>query len=314
MFDHHRRGRVGVLLGGLSAERPISLNTGGAILRALLERGHDAVAIDVGRDLHRRLAEEGVEVAFNALHGTFGEDGCVQGLLEVLGIPYTGCGVAASALTMDKIQTKRVLEHAGVPTPEWVLLEGATLAPGSVPLAPPLVVKPVSEGSSVGISMVARAEELPAALSEAARHGGRVLVERRISGPEVTVGVLDGRALATVEIRPRDGWYDWHHKYTPGATDYICPADLGASVREELHSMAERAAAVTGCEGAVRVDFMVEGGTRPLVIEINTVPGMTETSLLPKAAARAGLSFGDLCERILAGARLRSPEAAEGAG
>lgn len=298
MADRRSARQVGVLLGGMSAERAVSLRTGGAIARALRERGHAVVEIDVGRDLPDRLREAGVEVAVNALHGTYGEDGCVQGLLEVLGIPYTGCGVAASALTMDKVQTKRVLEMAAIPTPPWVLLRGSDgLDPAAVPWDPPLVVKPVSEGSSVGITMVDDLGSLPAALAEAARHGGDVLVERRIVGPEVTVGVLDGRALGTVEIRPRSGWYDYRNKYTAGATEYFCPARVPDATLGELAALAEAAAAVTGCEGAVRVDFMLGAG-RPFVIEINTIPGMTETSLLPKAAAAAGIPFDALCLRI----------------
>ncbi len=307
MSDVNQKTKVGVLVGGMSAERPISLRSGAAVHQALLSRGYSAVSIDVGRDLPQRLLEEGIEAAFVALHGRFGEDGCVQGLLEVMGIPYTGCGVAASALTMDKVMTKKVLEAAALRTPPWILVDTQKegFADVLLPFDPPVVVKPVQEGSSVGTTMVDRQEELPQALSDAAPYGRDVLVEKRISGPEVTVAVLSGKALPSVEIRPRNGWYDWHHKYTTGATEYFCPAELPHRMEEELGGMAELAVLATGCEGAVRVDFMMGGGAHPFIIEINTIPGMTETSLLPKAAARAGMSFADLCEEILVSARLK---------
>lgn len=301
--DGAKAGRVAVLLGGTSSERAVSLRTGAAILAALARAGRDAAGVDVGDDvgaLVRALAQ--ADAAFVALHGRGGEDGTVQGLLELLRIPYTGSGVLASALAMDKLRAKQIFAQAGVPTPAWELLPRAAGAgQGLRALACPVVVKPNREGSSVGLSVVRRDEELPAALAEAFRHDD-ALVEEFLPGIEVTVGVLDGEPLPVVQVTPGSGVYDYAAKYTAGMTAYavLPPSALTA----ELQALAVRAHAALGCRGASRIDFRMDAGGRPAALEANTIPGMTETSLLPKAAAAAGIGFDELVARILGAARL----------
>ena len=305
-----RERKVGVLLGGLSSERDVSLSSGGAVASALRSRGHDVVEIDVGRDLPEQLRTLGVEVAVVMLHGTFGEDGCVQGLLEMMGIPYSGSGVAASALTMDKVRTKRLLAADGLPVADDIVLTPDEVAeqPPGPPFGLPLVVKPAAEGSSVGTTIVREADQWLAALAEAARWG-QVLVEAFHPGPELTCSMLDGEALPLVEIRPRDGFYDYRNKYTKGCTEYLCPAPVAESTTRQVQQLAERTVAVCGVEGVARVDFMMGGGDDPVILEVNTIPGMTELSLVPMAAREVGLEFADVAERILDGARLRLAEA-----
>jgi D-alanine-D-alanine ligase len=293
--------RIAVLRGGLSAERDVSLRTGAAVLKALRESGYSVIDIDAGRDLAERLRQEGAEVAFIALHGRFGEDGTVQGLLELLGIPYTGSGVLASALAMDKVTTKQVLIYHGLATPAF-----ATFRQGDDPQTVgwrswPAIVKPAREGSTIGVGIVRSAEELPAALAAALLHDSTVLIEEFIEGMEVTVGVLDGEALPIIQVVPKGGFYDYHAKYTAGQTEYILPAPLPASIYRKLQDAAATAFHAVGCAGAARVDFMVRGDEF-FCLEVNTIPGMTETSLLPKAARQAGISFEQLTQRILAGA------------
>lgn len=300
--------RVAVLLGGLSSERDVSLGSGRALVRALQARGHDVVEIDVGRDLPRQLEDAGAEVAVIMLHGTYGEDGCVQGMLEVLDIPYSGSGVAASALCMDKVRTKRLLAQAGIPTADDVVLGPGEWRDAVLPFEPPVVVKPAEEGSSVGCTIVDEASDYGAALMTAGRWG-RVLVERFHPGPEVTVAVLDGVALPPVEIRPNEGFYDYANKYTSGRTNYICPAEIDPGCVERIQGMAVEACGELGVRGVARVDFMLGGGDEPIVLEVNTIPGMTELSLVPMAAREAGMSFEDLAERILEGAALHSEAA-----
>jgi D-alanine-D-alanine ligase len=295
--------KIAVLRGGLSAERDVSLRTGAAVLKALRESGYTVIDVDAGRDLAERLRHEGADIAFIALHGRFGEGGTVQGLLELLGIPYTGSGVLASALAMDKVTTKQVLIYHGVKTPAF-----ATFRQGDDPGAVdwqcwPAIVKPAREGSTIGVGIVQRAEELPAALTAALLHDSTVLIEEFIEGMEVTVGVLDGEALPIIQVLPKGGFYDYHAKYTAGQTEYILPAPLPADIYKRLQDAAAAAFRFLGCAGAVRVDFMVRGNEF-FCLEVNTIPGMTETSLLPKAARQAGISFEQLAQRILAGAGL----------
>ncbi len=302
---------VAVLLGGMSSEREVSLQSGAAVAAALRRRGHTVVEIDAGRDLPARLADASPRAVVIMLHGTFGEDGCVQGLLEVMGLPYAGSGVGASALAMDKVRTKRLLAAAGLPVAEdLVLRDGDGIAAADLPFPLPAVVKPVAEGSSVGTAVVRREEELAGALERAGRSGD-VLVERFVEGPEVTVSLLDGDALPPVEIRPHEGFYDYRNKYTSGRTSYLCPAPVDDAVARRVRGMAERAGALVGVEGVARVDFMLGGGDAPVILEINTIPGMTELSLVPMAAREAGISFDELADRILRGARLRRRVAAE---
>lgn len=297
--------RIVVLMGGLSAEREISLRTGNAVLRALQERGLDAVGLDAGRDLPARLAELAADAAFIALHGRYGEDGTVQGLLELLQIPYTGSGVLASSVAMNKLVTKQLLLHHGVATPAFAAYRSgddlnAFLAART---AYPLVVKPAREGSTIGVSIVRDAQGLRTGIAEALRFDDLVLVEEFIAGAEVTVGVLGDQPLPVIQVVPKGGFYDYQSKYTPGQTEYLLPAPLPEAVTCRLQSAAVTACRALGCRGAARVDFMVRGEDL-FCLEVNTIPGMTETSLLPKAAGAVGIPFGDLVLRILADAGL----------
>jgi D-alanine-D-alanine ligase len=291
---------IAVLMGGLSAEREVSLRTGRAISQALQRCGYRVTDIDAGRDLTAQLQQAGAEVAFIALHGRFGEDGTVQGLLELSGIPYTGSGVLASSMAMDKVATKKMLCYHGIATPAFAVVRAGQPRQGSLPDYP-LVVKPAREGSTIGISIVHNAEELDAGLAEAFRHDDLVLIEKFIAGAEVTVGVLEGQALPVIQVVPRGGFYDYQAKYTPGHTEYLLPAPLPEPVYRALQEAAVDVFDAIGCRGAARVDFMVTD-TGFYCLEVNTIPGMTETSLLPKAAGAAGMSFDELVERILEGA------------
>jgi D-alanine-D-alanine ligase len=299
--------KIGVLMGGLSSEREISLQTGEAVLAALQARGYHAVPVFVDRDVDLVLRQQGIEVAFLALHGRYGEDGCIQGLLEVLGIPYTGSDVLASALAMHKGKAKELFRLHNLPTPAYYLLgsdreHDVIDAHGDFGF--PCVVKPVREGSSVGVAVCETPAEFVAACERAFCFDGEVLVERYIAGQEVSVAILGDRALGAVEISPRDGFYDYGHKYTRGATDYIIPPRLSPERYRGILTQALRAHLALGCSGATRVDMMVSESGNEYLLEVNTLPGMTRTSLLPKIADAAGLSFEDLCDAILRGAAL----------
>ncbi|MFA5515079.1 MAG: D-alanine--D-alanine ligase [Desulfuromonadales bacterium] len=297
--------KIGVLMGGLSAEREISLRTGQAVLGALQAAGYRAVGIDAGRDLASRLREEGVEIAFIALHGRYGEDGAVQGLLEILGIPYTGSGILASAIAMDKITTKYLFLQHGVPTPDFHVFRRGDDRQALLAACRkfPVVAKPAREGSTIGVTIAHSGAELERGIDAALLHDAGVLVEEFIEGLEVTVGVLDGAPLPIIQVVPKGGFYDYQAKYTAGQTEYILPAPLAADLYRHLQQTAVKACALAGCTGAARVDFMVRGNEF-FCLEINTIPGMTATSLLPKAAGHVGISFAELVERILAGAAL----------
>ncbi|MFO1463963.1 MAG: D-alanine--D-alanine ligase [bacterium] len=300
---------VGVLMGGLSKEREVSLRSGSAILDALLLRGYDAVPIDVGPDVADQLKKKEIEVAFLALHGRFGEDGCIQGLLEILGIPYTGSSVLASALAMDKHLTKDVARQEGLPTPDSLFFdayfENLDQFLAKFCLSFPLIVKPSREGSTIGIAKVENARELKAAILEAAQLDSRVLVEKFVKGREVTVPVLNQEPLPVLEVVPKSGFYDYASKYTPGATTYICPAQLSEETTRLVQDYSKRLYRRIGCEGAARADFIIGEDGVPYFLEINTLPGMTATSLVPKSAAAAGISFEDLVEKILFTARVK---------
>jgi D-alanine-D-alanine ligase len=297
--------RIVVLMGGLSAEREISLRTGGAVLRALQGHGLDAVGLDVGRDLSTRLHELGAQIAFIALHGRYGEDGTVQGLLELLQIPYTGSGVLASSVAMNKLVTKQILLHHGVATPGFAVYRRGEDMEAFVAArtAYPLVSKPAREGSTIGVSIVRDAQGLRKGLDEALGHDDLVLVEEFIAGAEVTVGVLGDQPLPVIQVVPKGGFYDFQSKYTPGQTEYLLPAPLPVEVTHKLQAAAVLACRALGCRGAARVDFIVRGDEL-FCLEVNTIPGMTETSLLPKAAGAAGIPFDELVLRILADAGL----------
>ncbi len=284
-------------MGGTSSEREVSLKSGSAVLQALKRRGYDVVAVDAAEDLPVLLRRHGVEAAFVCLHGPIGEDGTIQGFLEIMGIPYTGSGVRASAVAMDKILTKDLLRCHGIPTPEFRVVESDRLSGRGLRL--PLVVKPAEEGSTIGVQTVHRRKDLAPAIRAAQRYSRRVLVERFIAGREVTVGVLGDTPLPVVEVRPHGGFYDYASKYTAGQTEYLVPAPLPKRVTARVQRLGGAVHRLLGCQGATRIDVMLAEGYRPFVLEVNTIPGMTETSLLPKAAGEAGIPFDELVERIL---------------
>ncbi len=296
--------RITVMLGGPSAEREVSLRSGAAIASALRSRGFAVHELDPVPGLWTLPA--GTQAVFLALHGTYGEDGAVQAELERLGMPYTGCDVESSRLGFDKVLTKARCDRAGVPTARSCVFSNPASAwpPG---WEPPVVLKPVRQGSSIGLHFVDRVTDFPAALAESLWHDTEVLMEERILGREMTVGILDGRALPVVEVRPRKGAYDYQNKYTSGATDYLCPAPLSPGVTAAVQAAALGAFGAVGGRDYGRVDVMVRDDGSPVVLEVNTLPGMTETSLLPKAAAAAGIDFAGLCQRMLELALQRRP-------
>ncbi|MBC7962241.1 MAG: D-alanine--D-alanine ligase [Steroidobacteraceae bacterium] len=301
-----RNKKVAVLMGGLSAERDVSLNSGAAVQRALLAQGFNAIAIDVGRDLAEVLKRESIEAAFIALHGRYGEDGCVQGLLELLRIPYTGSGVLASALAMHKLYSKQVFAANGILTaPFRCFRRGEPVRLPEVPFGLPLVVKPVQEGSSVGISIVREESRLAAALELAFRHDDEILIEQYIKGQEVQVGIIDDCPVGAIEIVPKNEFYDFEAKYTAGMAEHIFPARLGPELYEKVLQIGLTAHRALGCRGYSRVDLLVTPAGECYVLEVNTLPGMTALSLLPEIAAKgAGLSFEELVVRIITSASL----------
>lgn len=299
--------RIGVLLGGLGPEREISLSTGEAIYAALVSRGYDVVKVYVDGDIDRVLRQSPIDVAFLALHGTYGEDGCIQGLLEILGIPYTGSGVLASALAMDKLKAKELFRLYNVPTPPYYPLDADAIdrveeVHGSFGF--PAFVKPRRSGSSCGAGRASDLAELTERARDAAQFDDSILVERFVPGREVAVALLDGKPLGAIEIVPGGGFYDYKSKYQSGQSEYHYPARLSPTRYKGVLNLAERATRCVGATGAVRVDMLVTEGENEYVLEVNTLPGMTPTSLLPKIAAENGLSFPDLCEAILADATL----------
>lgn len=287
---------IAVLLGGPSAEREVSLRTGAAVASALRSLGHRVDEVDP-RDPAWKLPP-GTNVVFLALHGTFGEDGTVQQILEAQGMPYTGCDPESSRIAFDKVLTKQRCLAAGIPTAPFLVVDSAN-APWPASWSPPLVVKPVRQGSSVGLQFIEHRDDWRPALEECLRHDREALVEERIIGRELTVGILDGVALPLVEVRPKQGAYDFHNKYTRGATDYFCPAPLDPAIASAASEAALGAFAAVGGRDYARVDVMLRSNGSPVVLEINTLPGMTETSLLPKAAAASGLSYTQLCQRMI---------------
>ncbi len=322
--------RIAVLMGGRSSERPVSFMTGRGIAQSLRNLGHEVASVDAadGRELPpgeegtnaRPLAAgralppsamlealqvpavESADVVFIALHGTWGEDGTVQAALELAGKVYTGSGVLASALAMDKAMSKRVFEREALPTPHWVLLEAGV--PGSaidVSLLGgyPLVVKPNAEGSTIGLSIVRHASELQAAIGKASEHDPQVLVEEYVEGRELTVAVIGEVAYPIVEIEPKSGFYDYTSKYTKGMSTYTCPAQLDKELARHVRELAVEAAQVLGCRGVARVDFRLTEDDEPTILEVNTLPGMTPTSLVPMAAAAKGMSYDQLVARIV---------------
>jgi D-alanine-D-alanine ligase len=293
-------GKVAVLFGGKSAEREVSLKSGTAVLAALRRGGVDAHAFDPAVQNLQALHDEGYERAFIALHGRFGEDGTVQGALELLGIPYTGSGVLASALGMDKWRTKLVWQAANLPVPKYLLLDAHSDRDAVVQqLGLPLFVKPANEGSSVGVSKVKAIADLKKAYLEAARHDSLVIAESFIGGGEYTVAILGDQALPVIKIEPAGEFYDYEAKYFRNDTRYRCPCGLDAEREAEMQGLARQAFALIGGRGWGRVDFLMDEAGKPYLLEVNTAPGMTDHSLVPMAARQAGISFEQLVLRVL---------------
>jgi D-alanine-D-alanine ligase len=296
---------VAVLMGGRSAEREISLKSGTMVLNALKKSGVDAHAFDPRDSGLDELKSQRYERAFVALHGRFGEDGTVQGALEYLGIPYTGSGVMASALAMDKWRTKLLWQAAGLPTPSWELMTAHSEPAGLASrLGLPLMVKPAREGSSIGMSKVASVEKIAPAYELAASHDDVVIAERFIEGTELTAGILDGEALPLIRLETPREFYDYEAKYFADDTRYICPCGLPAAKEQSLQRQALEAFHLLGCSGWGRVDTMLDRDGNPYLLEVNTIPGMTDHSLVPMAARAKGISFEDLCVRILESAHV----------
>jgi D-alanine-D-alanine ligase len=294
-------GKVAVLMGGRSSEREISLMSGNAVLAALKGRGVDAHAFDPADRAMEELKRERFDRAFVILHGRYGEDGTVQGALELLGIPYTGNGVMASAIAIDKWRTKMIWQAVGVPTPRYVLLDADTDLDNVVTeLGLPIIVKPAYEGSTIGLSKVTAAKDLPKAYQDAAKHGSLVLAEQFIDGQEFTASILQDTALPLVRIQPAVELYDYQAKYFSDETKYLCPSGLPAASERKIQELALKAFRVLGCEGWGRVDVMLDSAGHPHFLEINTAPGMTGHSLFPMAAKQAGIEFDELVMRILA--------------
>ncbi|HME92485.1 MAG TPA: D-alanine--D-alanine ligase [Myxococcaceae bacterium] len=308
--DSFKSKRVGVLLGGLSVEREVSFRTGSAVAQALRGLGYDVVEIDAQQDLPARLIAEGVDVAFIALHGRYGEDGCVQGLLESMFIPYTGSGVLASAVGMEKAFAKQIFIAEGIPTPKHVLFpDPASARAGfsSLPFALPVVVKPSREGSSVGVHICKARAQYEHAVGDAAQYAGALMVEQYVKGREVQGAVLDDQSLGAIEIVPAHEFYDYEAKYTPGSgTRYLFPAPLPPDQYARVNEVCLAAHRALGCSGATRSDVIVAEDGSVFLLELNTLPGMTATSLLPKIAAGRGIDFPQLCERLLRGASLKA--------
>jgi D-alanine-D-alanine ligase len=309
--------RVAVLKGGRSLERQVSLRSGARVEDALKRLDHEVVAIDVALDLIRRLREAEPAVAFIAMHGRDGEDGTVQELLEILGIPYTGSGVLACARATDKVLAKHLMVEAGIPTPEFFAFnETAFRELGAAEALPaieerldfPIVVKPSSQGSALGVKFARSAADVPAALVAAFSYDSRVLLERYVDGRDLAVSILDDEPLPVVEAVPRDEeFYDFEARYEIGRTDFVCPADLPEGLTEVARDLAMRTYRLLGCSGFARVDLMLDAADSLTVLEANPIPGLTETSLLPQAAEAAGISFDELVGRILELALERAP-------
>jgi D-alanine-D-alanine ligase len=292
--------RIGVLMGGNSSEREVSLKSGKAVLQGLKRCGYNVTAIDVNSDLAGKLKRLRIGTAFIALHGRWGEDGSVQGLLEIMGIPYTGSGVLGSAMAMDKVVMKMIFESVGIPSPAYTMAEEGN----TVHFPIPFVVKPANEGSTIGISIVKKQKEIAPAIKNARKYDKKVMVERYIEGDEITVAIVNGEVLPVVQVKPVSGFYDFKAKYTKGMTEYIVPAKINKSVAKKAAAIALEVYNAFELSGCARIDMLVDVDL-PKVIDINTSPGMTETSLVPKAWGQRGGTFDELVETILMEASLK---------
>lgn len=316
--------RIGVLMGGSSAEREISIRSGTSVFKAVKDRGYDAALIEImspkpnagtqhpdliacrQSEVCEVLRNEKIDVAFLALHGGYGENGAIQGLLEVMDVPYTGSGVLASALAMDKEAAKKIFLYHGIPVPLFVTLQLPEKdsvfeipPPGLVQFGLPWVIKPSAEGSSIGVSIARNEASVRQAINEVSRFSERIIIEKYIEGREIQTGILNNKVLGSVEVRPRQGFYSYEAKYTPGLTEYILPPEIDPEALKEAEKTALLAHKALGCKGASRVDLIIDSRGVPYVLEVNTIPGMTETSLLPKIAGLAGLDFIALIEEML---------------
>ena len=304
--DISQLGHIGILMGGCSSEREISLRSGEAVYTALKERGCQVTKIDISTDdeeaILRLLKESLIQVAFITLHGRLGEDGRIQAILEKVGLPYTGSGVEASQRSLNKILTQDLLMKKQIPVPEYKVVRQEDHCSGDLLFeqfnGSPFVVKPASEGSSIGITIVRKKEETQPALALAFKYGEEVLVERFISGRELTVGILGQEALPVIEIKPKEAFFDFHAKYQAGTTEYLIPAPISQDMAARIQTIALQAHRALGCRHLSRVDVILDEQHQPFVLEINTIPGFTKTSLLPKAAAARGISFPDLCLKL----------------
>lgn len=306
-------GKIGVILGGPSSEREISIRSGKAISNALRRFGYMVVEIGEDGPIEEGILVSGIDIAFIALHGRYGEDGTIQRFLEEIGIPYTGSGPLASKRALDKGIAKSIFLENDIPTPEYLIFESddrEAIEKIKDRLGFPVVIKPVDEGSSIGLSIVKEPGQLVGAIANASRYNKRILVERYIPGEELTVGILGSAPLAVVNIVPKEGHYSFTAKYTPGMTDYIVPARLPAHIYRQVQLLGLRAHNALGCRDFSRVDVRLDPDGRPWVLEVNTIPGFTQTSLLPKCALAVGIEFGKLCEMILEMALKRSMECA----
>jgi D-alanine-D-alanine ligase len=314
MIRDVRKKKIGVLLGGTSAEREVSLRSGKAVCGALKSLGYSVSAIDAKGDFYAALKKQKIKRVFIALHGGHGENGAVQGMLEIMGISYTGSGVLASALAMDKVASKKIFLYHKIPVPPFAIVQSSTFKVESskkgrkqgtanielrTGFIMPWVVKPATEGSSVGVEIVKDGKAFHAALKAAFRFGDTVLVEKYIRGKEVQIAILDDTVLGGVEVRPSREFYSYEAKYTAGLTQYIFPPDIDRRTAHKAEAAALAAHRALGCSGATRVDLIIDSRGNPYVLEVNTIPGMTETSLLPKIAKNAGLEFPALIQRIL---------------
>lgn len=290
--------RVGVLMGGTSSEREVSLNSGKAIFTVLEKAGYDVQPVDVGPDLPFVLKKEKIEIAFLALHGGHGENGAIQGLLEVMEIPYTGSGILASAVAMDKAMSKKVFMYHNFPVPPFTVLSQKDDYSEKVKIPLPWVIKPSAEGSSIGITIAWDRSQCTSALDQAFSYGSQVIVEKFIKGQEVQVGIVGTHAVGAIEVRPKEEFYNYIAKYSSGLTEYIIPPQIDQAILDRTQNFAFEAHKALGCSGATRVDFIIDREDI-YILEVNTLAGMTETSLLPKIAAHNGMDFKKLVEEIL---------------
>lgn len=293
--------KIGILMGGFSSEREISLKSGHAVEKALAGLGYQISIIDFNdvQELSRKLRMQNADCIFNALHGRFGEDGEVQEILDTLGIPYTGSGAAASRIAMDKIASRKIFEANQISVPVYAICNKKSSENNILDLELPLVIKPAREGSSIGLSIVEDPSALFIALKNAFTFDEEVVVEEYIMGREITVGILEDKPLPVIEIVPKNKFYDFNAKYTPGMSDYVVPADLPQDIERLAQNTALKAHKLLGCRCFSRVDIMLDAKMRPVVLEVNTIPGFTQTSLLPKAAAAIGINFSQLCQMMI---------------